>query len=428
MKKIQLLYILLMAGLLITSCKKDPEFIMVGTIKADGTSFASNGAVSSDLNGATTAKDVALNSKITITFDKAVDGASVNTSTVKISEGTTDLAATVATAGSSITVTPTAIFKRGTLHTLTISGVKAVDGGMFTTVSRTFTTEGKAPVIVPNVANQIAYFSFDGLTTDVTNTYVTRPGVAITYGTDRFNQKNSTATFDGDKSIIEVVGADKMMKNQSLTLSFWVKTNSTGHVDAGGNPASHFVMGLAAFKGFQFEIPSDYGSCKLAMSYELADGKFTAEDLFFNGDGQNKDNGGWRGWDFAADLGKGGFATLVKDKWVHVVCTYNAPTRKGMMFLNGELMKSQDFNLWPDGDAKKTVKGVAFAADAAEFENILAFGFIKSIKSPLWETEPWGSYALPTSNHFKGDLDDIRIFKVGFTPAEAKALYTAEKP
>lgn len=418
-----------MAGLLVTSCKKDPEFIMVGTIKADGTSFSSNSTVSSDLNGATTAKDVALNSKITITFDKAVDGTSVNTSTVKISEGTTDLAGTVSAAGSTITVTPTAIFKRGTLYTLSINGVKAVDGGMFTAISRTFTTEGKASVVVPNVANQIAYFSFDGLTTDITNTYVTRPGVAITYGTDRFGQKNSTATFDGDKSIIEVLDADKMMKNQSLTLSFWMKTNSVGHVDAAGNPAAHFVMGLAAFRGFQFEVPNNYNSCKLAMSYELADGKFTSEDLWFPGDGKNKDNGGWRGWDFVADLtGSGGVSALIKDKWVHVLCTYNATTRKGTMFLNGELMKSQDFNLWPAADAKLTVKGVAYAAVPAEFENILAFGFIKSVNSALWSTEPWGSYALPTSNHFKGDLDDIRVFKVGFAPADAKALYTAEKP
>jgi len=428
MKKIQLLSILLMAGLLVTSCKKDPEFLMVGTIKADGTSFSSASVVSSDLNGATTARDVALNSKITITFDKAVDVTSVNTSSVKISEGTTDIAATVSAAGSTITVIPTAILKRGTLHTLSISGVKALDAGLFTAISRTFTTEGKAPVVVPNEANQIAYFSFDGLTTDITKTYVTKPAIAITYGTDRFNQKNSTASFDGDRSIIEVLDADKMMKNQSLTLSFWVKTNSTGHVDAAGNPASHFVIGLAAFRGFQFEIPANYGSCKLAMSYELADGKFAAEDLFFNGDGQNKDNGGWRGWDFTANLGTGGFSTLMKDKWVHVICTYNAPTRKGMMFLNGDLMKSQDFNLWPDGDAKKTIKGVAYAAVATEFENILAFGFIKSVNSVLWSNEPWGSYALPTSNHFKGDLDDIRIFRVGFTPADAKALFTAEKP
>jgi hypothetical protein len=98
------------------------------------------------------------------------------------------------------------------------------------------------------------------------------------------------------------------------------------------------------------------------------------------------------------------------------------------MYINGELMKSQDFDLWPDGDAKRNVKGVAYRGVAPEVENILAFGFIKSIDSQLWATEPWGGYAFPGANHFKGDLDDVRFFNAPFSAADAKALYDAEKP
>ncbi|MCK7541912.1 MAG: hypothetical protein MZV63_69015 [Marinilabiliales bacterium] len=49
---------------------------------------------------------------------------------------------------------------------------------------------------------------------------------------------------------------------------------------------------------------------------------------------------------------------LLKDTWINVVYTYNAPTKVGTLYFNGEKMKSFDFNLWPTGDAKKGVTGL----------------------------------------------------------------------
>ncbi len=65
------------------------------------------------------------------------------------------------------------------------------------------------------------------------------------------------------------------MNTENFTLSFWVKTNSEG-IERG-----HFVMGLGAFYGFQYEIFGSYDGAKLAGRYELPDGGTVAEDMWF---------------------------------------------------------------------------------------------------------------------------------------------------
>lgn len=426
MKSFKFLSLFLALGLMIASCGSDPDPITINSIEAVGTSFEDGSEVKQNLNGATSATDVALNSTITATFDKAPTNASA--SNIKITGADGDVPSTVTSSGTTVTIKPNADLMRGTLYTLSMNGLVAEDEGELPSSSRTFTTEGRAPVVVPLEESMAAYWSFDNTVDDATGQMVTSKTVAVTYGTDRFGQGNSTASFDGDETIIEIADADQLLDGQDFTLSFWVKTNSDGHVDAGGNPAGHFVMGLAAFKGFQFEIPSSYTSCKLAAGYELADGSIVFEDTWFPGDGNDAENGGWQGWDYVADLtGSGGVEGLIQDKWAHIICVYNAAERQGRMYINGELMKSWDFDLWPEADGKRTAVGVGYGgAEPSELPE-LAFGFIHSSGGELWDAEPWGSYELPTSNHFKGDLDDVRIFKAPYSAADAKALYDAEK-
>lgn len=420
-----------MGGLIISSCTKEvePEILSVVSIEAVGTSFEDGSAVTKDLNGVSSASGVALNSTITITFGRDVDATTINTGNFSLATEDGDVAVNVSGSGAVVTVDPSEDLERGTTYKLSLGSILAADGGTFSPSDRTFITEGRRAVVVPKAENMIAYWSFDGTTDDATGTYNPSNIVDIDFGADRFGQGNSTATFDGDKSIIEIPNGDMLVDANDFTLAFWLKTNSNNHIDENGNPSSYFVMGLGAFFGFQFEIPSNFGSCKLAMSYELEDGSSTGEDLWFNGSGEDKDNGGWQGWDFVADLTQsGGVEGLLKDKWAHVVCTYNAAEKQGRMYINGNLMKSQDFDLWPAGDAKQSVKGVTYRGTPADVEPILALGFIKSINSPMWADTPWGDYAKPTSNHFKGDLDDIRIFSAPFSADDAKALYDAEKP
>ncbi len=416
--------------LVISSCTEpEPETLAVSSIEAAGTSFEDGSSVTKDLNGAATATDIALNSVITISFDRDLDASTVNGAAVSISSDDGEVSSSVSSSGSTITIDPDVDMIRGTTYTLNLSGsLKSSEGGSFFATSRTFRTEGRAPVIVPNVDNQIAYFNFDNNTDDAVGSFNPDNVVSVTFGEDRFGQGNSTATFDGDESIIEIPNGDQLMASDDFTLSFWMKTNSVGHVNQDGNPSSYFVMGLGAFFGFQFEIPANFSSCKLAMSYLLENGDEVSEDLWFNGSGEDKDNGGWQGWDFVANLGgESGMQELLQDKWVNIICTYNADEKQGLMFINGELMKSQDFDLWPDEAPKRTVTGVHYRGVETDVEPILAIGFIKSIDSPMWADTPWGDYAKPTSHHFKGDLDDIRIFDTSFSAEDAATLYNSEK-
>jgi hypothetical protein len=328
---------------------------------------------------------------------------------------------TITAASKTITIIPDGDLGNGALYSLKFtSGLMGTNGkSLEAEIERVFTTEG---VFAP--AGAVAYWNFN----DTPNEQVegTAPSgiVALTYEDSYSAAADKAGKFNGTTTIVEFDNADAWMNTSDFTLSFWVKANSAGHVNEVGDPKGHFVMGLGAFKGFQFEIPGNYGSCKLAGSYELADGTTASEDLWFPGDG----NLGWQGWTFCKDLtSSGGVAGLLQDKWANVVCMYNGTTREGVMYINGEKMKAQDFDLWPDGDPKRGVVGLKYGGVAPEVVNQLAFGFIQSRAGTLWDTEPWGGYDIPTSNHFGGWLDDVRIYHRVLTEAEISLMYDSAK-
>jgi len=111
-----------------------------------------------------------------------------------------------------------------------------------------------------------------------------------------------------------------------------------------------------------------------------------------------------------------------------VVYTYNGTDKKGILYYNGEKMKSFDFDLWPDGDAKRVVTGLKYRGVSPEVEPEFALGFIQSRAGTMWDAEPWGGYDFTTSNHFKGQLDDIRFFHKTLTATEIDLMYNSEKP
>jgi hypothetical protein len=63
-----------------------------------------------------------------------------------------------------------------------------------------------------------------------------------------------------------------------------------------------------------------------------------------------------------------------------------------------------------------------------DVNNDLAFGFIQSRAGSMWANEPWGGYTFPGANHFKGQLDDIRIYHKTLSPVEIQLMYDSEKP
>ncbi|MBL7857684.1 MAG: Ig-like domain-containing protein [Cyclobacteriaceae bacterium] len=403
---------------LITSCDDDePPALTLVSLTAG----------SIDLNGATSATGVPTGATITAEFSTEVDPASVSAITLERQFDAAAYASTITVDGKTVTINPNTDFSTGTLFILEFgAGLKSTGGKTLTTaIERNFSTEGTFAV-----PGAVAHWTFEDNANDIIGSYDAAAAqiVDITYAAGRKADAGKAASFNGTTSIIEISNGDQLMNTQNFTLSFWVKaTEHTDNVDKG-----HFVMGLGAFYGFQFEIFGGYGGWKLATRYEFNNAgtiNTITEDNAFNGDGKDATNGGWQGFAFTKDLtASGGPSAIIKDKWVHMVYTYNSTTKQGIYYANGEKMRELDFDLWPDGDNKTFITGLKYGGVEPDVKNELAFGFIQSRAGTLWDDEPWGGYAQASANHFKGLLDDVIIYHKVLTAAEVTSMYNSGKP
>lgn len=402
---------------LVISCGGDDESPVELTL-------VSLNAGDSDLNGATSPTGVSTGSVITGIFSTDLDAATAESNVTLISDfDDTEVDLNVLANGRSLTITPVEELFGGSLYTLTIKGGLASTQGstLGTDITRNFTTVG---TFTPQ--NVVAHWTFEDNADDVEGDFDASEEISVTYTDSRKAAAGKAASFDGDVSIIEIPGADELMNREEFTLSFWAKTNSVGHVNENGDPAGHFVMGLGAFYGFQVEISGGYNNIKIPATMEYGDGTLgTGGDLFWNGDGLTKDNGGYQGTTISASHSD--LASVLKDQWVHVVYTFSGSGKYREIYINGDLKKRQDLTLWPATEKEPTAVGLKFNG-VAEVENVLAFGFVQSRGGTLWDNEPWGGYDKPTANHFKGELDDVRIFSVAVPAEEIKMMYDSEKP
>lgn len=427
MKKI-LMMAFLAGAVVFTGCGGDdeekPDALTLVSISAAGTDVLTGEATTVDLNGASAAAGVPIDVVVTLTFSREVDAATVTSTAIAID----GVDATVSVTGAAVTMTPSQELTRGTDYVLTIDAITASDGGEFVSTTRTFSTGGVAPVTPPNEANQVAYWDFDGDANDKEGTNNPTAEIAIEYQADRHGQASSAAYFDGDESIIEYPNGSAMTNAEQFTISFWVKTNTTDHVNADGNLTGMFVFGLGAFNGIQYEIFGNYDGSKFAISYENEAGETFGEDMWFPNGATDNTNGGWQGWTYARNLSLEEMQGIIKDEWYHVIYTFNGSERTGTLYFNGELMKSFDFDLWPADGAKATTKALKYRGAEPDVVDELALGFIQSRAGTMWDDTSWGGYEFATSNHFKGWLDDFRIFHAAFSQDDAEALYNAEKP
>jgi len=422
--KNKLMYVstLLLAGVLLlgtNGCKKDDPTAL---------SLVALTAGSVDLNGATSATTVPTNPTIVAEFTTDVDPATATSANITMTRDydKTNVVITITTSANKVTIVPTEVLASGALYKLDFgAGLKSTDAQPLTATSRAFTTIGTfAP------SGMVAYWNFEDNANDVVSTYDPPASgiVAITYSASRNTAAGKAATFNGTSSIIEIPKGDLLINTSNFSICFWVKAASAGQVDAGGNPKGHFVLGLGAFKGMQFEMFGSYTGAKFAFSYQLADGTTAAEDMWFPSMATDKNNGGWQGWDYAKSLTDAEMIAMLKDKWLHIVYTYSGTDKQGTLYYNGVKMKSFDFDLWPAGDAKLGIKGLKYGGVAPEVVNELALGFVQSRAGTLWDAEPWGGYDIPTANHFRGQLDDLRIYHKALTAAEIDLMYKSEKP
>ncbi|MDV7391226.1 Ig-like domain-containing protein, partial [Arthrospira platensis SPKY1] len=211
-----------------------------------------------------------------------------------------EVAITVQVSGNTVTITPQANLGNGTLHELQfLAGILSDEDQPLGVLSRTFTTAGTF-----SPAGLVAHWTFEDSPNDVVGAFPAKSNgvVDIAYTASRNAAAGKAASFNGTTSIIEIPNGDQLITTNDLTISFWVKTNSQGHVDANGNPKGHFVMGLGAFYGFQFEVFGGYDGAKFALRYALANGETTGEDMWMPSEATDASNGGWQGWDFARSI------------------------------------------------------------------------------------------------------------------------------
>ena len=410
-------FMMMMAIALLDSCKKsNPAPIDLGTLMIGNI----------DLNAAVAPTNVPVNPTITATFSTEVDAATATTSTITLTEDydNVSIPLNIDVSGKVVTITPADLLANGALYKLDItSGLKATNGEMLTAVNRSFTTTG---TFLP--AGMVAYWNFDGNANDQTGTYDPSGVTDITYVAGRNSASGQAAEFNGTTSLIEIPNGDMLENSQDFSISFWMKDDTTAKRD-------QFVLGLAAWFGFQFEYNSNIygtgdnaqiGQCKLAAQYSISDGTSTSQDLWLDGLGATKDNGGWQGWTFSKNLVAGGGTGvngLLAQKWAHVVCTYDHTTKIGTMYINGEEMKAQDFNLYPAPLLNAT--GLKFAGNADN--NALVFGFIQDKVDPT-VTDSWADYSNPANGHFQGLLDDVAIYHSVLTPDLITLMYNSGKP
>jgi hypothetical protein len=416
-KNILIISILLVlpAIFLIDSCKKsNPAPLNLGTLMVGNI----------DLNGATAPTNVPVNPSITATFTTDVDAASATTSNITLTEDydAVSIPLTISTSGKVVTIAPTSNLANGALYKLAISaGLKATNGEALPTTNRSFTTTGS---FLPS--GVFAYWNFDGNANEQSGAFnAAATGVTdVTFETGRNTASGQAAKFNGSTSLIQIPNGPALMNSSDFSLSFWMKDDTTAK-------RGQFVMGLSAWYGFQVEINTNKygtqnGQIKLAAQYSINDGTSASQDLWFDGSGSTKDNGGWQGWTFCKDLNSGtgtGVNGLIAQQWAHVVCTYDHATKIGTIYINGQMMKAQDFNLYPVPLLNAT--GLKFSGNAAN--NTFVFGFIQDKVSPT-VTDSWADYTVPANNHFKGLLDDVAIYHSVLTPALITLMYNSGKP
>jgi len=402
---LSLLFATLLISVVFHSCKKDPlppslSSLMAGTI---------------DLNGATSPANVPVMPTITATFNVPVDPATVTAANITLTQDYDDAPITLDLAldDKVITITPTADLGTGTLYLLDFtSGLKSTDGLALTSVQRTFTTEG---AFSPSGA--IAHFTFEDNANDIIGAYdpLTADIIDITYTASRNAAAGKAATFNGTTSIIEVPNGDDLM-NTTFSMGYWIKTNSAGKTNA------HFVMGLAAWYGFYIEIFGGYDGTQIKLQFQQANQTISSDDAMWF---PALADVSFSGWTYAKSLTIAEMTALLKDTWLHVVFTFDGPTKVATLYYNGVKMKSFDFNLYPDIHVLKGAIGPKYAG--LPVGNNLALGFIQGRNNRI-VTDDWANYADPANSHFKGQLDDIRFWHKTITASEVLLMYNSEKP
>jgi len=407
--------IIILAATLSCSKQSDPSSLAFVSLTVGGVAL-----------GVVTQPNIPSNATIVACMNSDINPASVNSNSIKLVRrfDTVNVDLTITVAGSTISIVPKTNLGNGIYYDLTFSNIIATDGTSMIYIWRAFSTIGAF-----GPPGLVAYWNFNGNTYDQQGNYTVNSVTDLNYAPSFRRSLGQCAAFNGTSTLIEVSNGDKLVNTSDFSVSFWVKANSLYQLDSLGKRKGQMVFGVGDAKGFEFEIASDYSSCKLVSSFALPDGTTISEELAFAGDGKTWSNGGLPGWTYCMDLSPyGGFEAMVKDQWVFVCCTYKSATKISTMYLNGLRMKEQDFNKWPAGDPARNITGMKYGGTAPARENLLAVGFFHSAMSTEFSGTSWGNYYSPYANHFRGWLDELRVFQTALTTSEVVEMYYQTMP
>ncbi len=439
MKKLKLLSMILLIGSIMTfsGCSSDddgPAALTIISISATGTDLTTGSTVTIDLNGASTATDIPPNSVLTITFSRAVDAAKATSSAIVLNDGTADAAVSVAASGSAITVSSNEDLLRGTTYTLTLtSAIAAEDGGVFTEISRTFTTAGRAPAVIPQADKLVVYVPFEGAVTEEMGHTVLNDNVG--FAEDRFGNFEASGDFNGTTNYVGIEYGTNM-SNANTTVSYWIKLPaSQAYADHIGNTTDGNVKQYVTFC-----IGGNNGTYHEWNRFTCCDLGFDIDVLKYFTNHQNSGsastlagshiemkNEGNPGGDKVVEIDN---PTWIEDNtgvWMHIVTSWEASSHRKAFYINGvpstvyELTPSAEYSL----DAA-IIDAVGIDADETNNKNLYLGSGV-----PYWATingdgiTPFRS-DIPFA--FKGQMDDFRMFSVALTDQEVADLYNAEKP
>lgn len=152
-------------------------------------------------------EDIEINATISITCDRDIDPVSVNASTIKIVDKNNNSVPTVLTcSGKNISFYPKTGYMNATTYTVSLSSVKAKDGGLLTSHSFSFTTK-KAPFTIVSITPTDGSTSVDlnaeiklVFNRDVDQSSVNSNNIKIV---DQ-NNKNASVTFTCDGKNVSI--------------------------------------------------------------------------------------------------------------------------------------------------------------------------------------------------------------------------------
>lgn len=364
----------------------------------------------SDLNGAQSPNDVAVDASIQIEFNSEIDPATATADNITLVQdyNSTNIELNISVDGPVLTIEPKSILGNGILHRLQLSGLANTDAQTLGQVERSFTTAGTF-----SPPGMLANWTFEESAEDVVGDYDPASGdvVDISYVASRNDAAGMAAKFNGNTSIIEVPNAPEIASTGKFTLAMWVKPDTS---DGTGN----FVIGAGGFNGFEVEL--NRTTCKMAAQYMLQDGSSSAaQDLWVDGTG----NTGFQGWTYSKDYGENGLKDVIHEQWTHFVFQYDSETEIGRVYINGELAKRQNYNEYPTDNPLYKAGDLTFNSQDGLGEK-MAIGYYADRSTTIYS---WADYSDPNTNHYAGLIDDIKIYHKVLTEKEIQLMYESEK-